>query len=188
MAGHRAIAIATLGAVLGGAAPPPALTFFSDRFYRGQAKVYTLDEGDIRTAFEPRSVRSQGRWLVCSEPRFKGRCVEIDRDFPIDTGMGLNFNIRSLRPMAEGTGAARPPPDVPPGGASLAGVSSRFFPAPAFGTERTLACPSGAPSKSCAKATAEDVCRRAGYREAQHFVLQSVRGLYYLADLLCVRR
>lgn len=169
------------------AGEPAALTLYSDRFFRGQALVYTVDEGDIRPAFAPRSLRALGRWLVCSEPRFRGRCIEIDGDYPVDTGLGINFNIRSLKAMTPGTGAGHPPPDVPPGGASLAGMSSRFFPAPAFGRERALACPDGAPSMNCAKATAEDLCRRAGYRQAKHFVLQAQRGLYYLADVLCVR-
>ena len=166
---------------------PEALTLFSDRFFRGETLVYAQDEGDIRPAFAPRSVRSVGRWLVCSEPRFRGRCVEIAKDYPIDTGLGINFNIRSLRALATGTGAGRPPPDVPPDGASMTGMSSRFFPAPAFGRERALACPDGAPEMRCARETAQDLCRRAGYREARHFVLQAERGLYYLADVLCVR-
>ncbi len=182
-------------AIIAAAAPPPetapaaqaALTLFSDRFYRGETLVFRADEGDIRPAFAPRSVRSVGRWLVCSEPRFRGRCIEIAGDYPIDTALGVNFNIRSLRAMVAGTGAGHPPPNVPPDGASLTGLSSRYFPAPAFGRERLLACPDGAPGMGCAKDTAQDLCRRAGYREAKHFVLQAERGLYYLADVLCVR-
>lgn len=188
----RRIGLLMGAAIIMAAAPvppvgPDALTLFSDRFFRGDTLVYKQDEGDIRPAFTPRSLRGVGRWLVCSEPRFRGRCIEIAGDFPVDTGLGMNFNIRSLRAMAAGSGAGHPPPDVPPGGASLSGMSSRFFPAPAFGGERALACPDGAPGMRCARETAEDMCRRAGYREAKHFVLQAERGLYYLADVLCIR-
>jgi hypothetical protein len=141
----------------------------------------------VRPAFAPRSLRTDGRWRVCSEPRFKGRCIEIDGAFPVETGLGIDFNIRSLQAIAAGTGAGHPAPDVAPGGASLAGLASRFFPAPVFGRERVLACPDGAPATGCARETAANLCRRAGYREARHFVLQAERGLYYLADVLCIR-
>ncbi len=171
------------------AATPPAasLTLFAEHFYRGKSTSYSVDEGDIRLGFPPASVKISGRWLVCSEPRFKGRCVELDKDYPVEAALGLNFNIRSLRVLQPGTGAALPPPGTTPGGPSLAGSLSRFFAAPSYGSERTLACPDGAPGMACAKKTAEDLCRRAGYRAAEHFILQSERGLYYLADVLCTK-
>ena len=168
-------------------APTPALTFFADRFYRGAAQSFTQDEGDIRTDFTPRSVRARGRWLVCSDSRFRGRCIELDTDYPVDAALGLSFNIRSLRAIETGRGAAHPAPGLEPGGASLAGLQSRYYAAPVYGTERALACPDGAPSMDCAKATAQDLCRRAGYRQAAHFTLDRQRGLYYLADVLCTK-
>jgi hypothetical protein len=89
--------------------------------------------------------------------------------------------------LQPGGGAALPPPGATPGGPSLSGNLSRFFAAPTYGTERVLACPDGAPGAACAKKTAEDMCRRAGYRAADHFILQRERGLYYLADVLCTK-
>ena len=167
--------------------PGAALTLFAEHFYRGKSVRYTVDEGDIRPGFAPASVKAVGRWLVCSEPRFKGRCVEVDKDFPVEAALGINFNIRSLRALQPGSGAALPPPGAKPGGPSLAGSSSQFFAEPRYGSERALACPDGAPGLACAKRTAEDLCRRAGYRAAAHFTLQRERGLYYLADVLCIK-
>ncbi|WP_188763405.1 hypothetical protein [Sandarakinorhabdus glacialis] len=178
-----------------GAAPPPVgptatpqLSIFGDRFYRGDAKVFTADEGDIRLGYAPRSVKAVGRWLVCSEVRFGGRCMEINRDYPVDAGLGMAFNIRSLRLLADGSGAGRPAPNVAPDGPSMGGMSAKFFPAPHYGAERALACVNGDPDMKCAAETATDLCKRAGYRSAEHFALQAERGLYYLADVLCVRR
>lgn len=168
-------------------ASPPTLTLFAQPFYRGNSVTYTMDEGDVRPGFGPHSVKAVGRWLVCSEPRFKGRCIELAADYPVDAALGLNFNIRSVRGLQAGSGAAMPPPGVAPGGPSLAGTNARFFAAPRFDGERALACPTGAPEVRCAKRTAEDLCRRAGYRNATNFILESERGLYYLADLLCTR-
>lgn len=169
-------------------ATAPQLSIFGDRFYRGDTKVFAADEGDIRLGFAPRSIKAVGRWLVCSEVRFGGRCMEINRDYPVDAGLGMEFNIRSLRLLAEGSGAGRPAPNVAPDGASMTGMAAKFFPAPHYGVERALACVNGDPDMKCAADTATDLCRRAGYRSAEHFGLQAERGLYYLADVLCVRR
>ncbi len=174
--------------LLAAAAPQDAtLMLFAEHFYRGKSVSFAADEGDIRPGFAPASIKASGRWLVCSEPRFKGRCVELDKDYPVEAALGISFNIRSLRALQPGAGAALPPPGTTPGGPSLAGNLSRFFAAPTYGSERTLACPDGAPGMACAKKTAEDLCRRAGYRAAEHFILQSERGLYYLADVLCTK-
>jgi hypothetical protein len=188
----RLLAVLALLAATAATSPPsppaaPSLTFFADRFYRGAQQSFTHDEGDIRTDFTPRSVRARGRWLVCSDSRFRGRCIELDTDYPVDAALGLSFNIRSLRSIEAGRGAAHPAPGLEPGGPSLAGLQSRYFTAPLYGTERALACPDGAPSMDCAKETAQDLCRRAGYRQAAHFTLDRQRGLYYLADVLCTK-
>ncbi len=189
----RLAAGVVLALALGAAADPapqsltPTLTVFAEHFYRGKAIAFGQDEGDIRLEFPPGSVKAQGRWLVCSEPRFKGRCIELENDYPVEASLGLNFRVRSLRGVQLGAGAGRPAPGMVPGGPSLAGSSARFFASPNYGSERALACPDGAASMSCAKRTAEDLCRRAGYRAAEHFTLQSERGLYYLADVLCTK-
>lgn len=176
------IVAATAGAPGGG-----SLTLYGEPFYRGKTASYSEDQGDIRPDFRLGSVKAKGRWLVCSEPRFKGRCIELENDYPVDAALGMSFNIRSLRALNAGGGAALPPPGMAPGGPSLNGINARFYAAPTYGSERALACPNGAPDAKCAKRTAEDLCRRASYRAAEHFTLQSERGLYYLADVLCTK-
>ena len=185
----RALSALLLLALLGAAVPGDrgTLTFFAERFYRGANKAFVDDQGDIRLGFAPRSIRAEGRWLVCSDTGFRGRCVELDSDYPVDAGIGISFNIRSLKGLAAGSGAGHPAPGVMPGGPSLIGAAAQFFAKPTYGKERALACPGGGGSMDCARETAADLCRRAGYREVRHFSLQTERGLNYLADVLCVK-
>jgi hypothetical protein len=76
---------------------------------------------------------------------------------------------------------------VVPGGPSLTGMASRYWPAPTYGGARVRACPDGKASLDCAHDTAEALCRRAGYRSVRYWQLQTVAGQTYLSDVLCVR-
>ena len=193
---------ALLPAEAAAAAAPGAsgsLTLFSERFYHGRSVTLRQDDADARADFAPRSFRVEGRWQVCSEPGYRGRCVDLERDYPLDAELGLNFAIRSLRSTALGNTAAAaaqddgyPSANVLPGGASLTGLASRYFPAPTYGRDRALACPAGklrknTAGKNCARHSAEDLCRRIGYRHAASYLLQTERGRIYLADVLCTR-
>ena len=184
------------GALLSGslvliAAASPRLALYGDRFYRGTPQVFTSDAPRLAAAISPQSLQVAGRWEVCTEADFGGRCIEIDRDYAVEAGLGDGFAIRSLRQLAPGAGAAKPAAAVVPGGASLAGVASRYWPAPTYGSERVLACPGGKPGDkanlNCAHDTAEALCRRAGYHIVRYWQLQTVAGQAYLADVLCVR-
>ena len=169
------------------AAPAPQLNLFADRFYRGETQVFTADQPHLATPLKPQSLRIIGRWEICNDDDFKGRCIEIDRDYPVEAGLGEGFAVRSVRLLAPGQGAGKPTAGVQPGGSSIAGVASRYWPAPTYGSERILACPDGKASFNCAHDTAEDMCRRAGYRVVRYWQLQTVEGRAYLADILCTR-
>ena len=180
--------IAGLALLLAAATPlPPALTVHSERFFHGEAQALAAASDDLHMRFPVRSLRTSGGWQVCSEPRLKGDCVELEGDYPVEAGLGMRFSIRSLRPIPPGSGAGASAPTMAPGGASLAGLTSRYWPAPTYGSERVLACPTGEPSRNCAHDTAEDLCRRAGYRQAEHFQLEDVGGRLMLSDVLCVK-
>jgi hypothetical protein len=141
----------------------------------------------LATPIIPESLRISGRWEVCNDEDFKGRCIEIDRDYAVDASLGGGFTVRSLRQLLPGGGAGKPTAGVIPGGPNLSGVGSRYWAAPTYGTERVLACPSGKPSLNCAHDTAEDLCRRAGYRVVRYWQLQTIENRVYLADILCTR-
>lgn len=168
-------------------AAAPQLTLFGERFYRGTAQAFTSETPQLSRAATPQSLKLNGRWEVCSEAGFKGRCIEIDRDYPVAAGLGGGFTVQSLRPLAAGGGAGTPVAGMIPGGTSIIGVASRYWPAPSYGSERVLACPSGKSNLNCAHDTAEDLCRRAGYRTIRYWQLQTVGTRVYLADILCTR-
>lgn len=187
-----ASAILLLGVVLGGAANPAApapaqLTLFADRFYRGAAQRFSSDVVRLAVPVVPRSLRIDGRWQLCSEANFEGRCVEIDRDYAVEAALGMGFAVQSLRRLKPGAGAGTPAAGVAPGGASSTGIASRYWPAPTYGGERVLACPGGKPSLNCAHDSAEAMCRRAGYRVVRYWQIEAVAGRVYLADILCTR-
>lgn len=180
--------IAGLALLAIAAAPaPPQLTLFDDRFYRGDAQRFTTDTAQLPRPITPQSLKLTGRWEICSDSDFKGRCMEIDRDYPVAAGLGAGFTVQSLRQLAVGQGASKPAASVIPGGTSIIGIASRYWPAPTYGTERIIACPSGKSNLNCAHDTAEEMCRRAGYRTVRYWQLQKVDTRVYLADILCTR-
>ena len=170
-----------------GAVAAPQLTLFSERFYRGDGQSFTAAQPRLPRAVAPQSLTITGRWELCSEAAFKGRCIEIDRDYPVSAGLDSGFKVNSLRPLAPGEGAGKPAAGVTPGGTSIIGVASAYWPAPTYGSERVLACPSGKANLNCAHDTAEALCRRAGYRALRYWQLQTVGTRVYLADILCTR-
>ena len=165
----------------------PALAFHPERFYRGTPETVTSDRPDMTLPFPPASLRVSGRWQACSEPHYRGRCIDLVRDHPVEAGLGQGFAVRSVRLLPEGSGAGDPAPGVLPGGPSLAGMRTRYFPRPLYGTERVLACPAKTDDggMGCARETAEDLCRRAGYRKLEHLALEDVGGRMFLSDVLC---
>jgi uncharacterized protein YcfJ len=49
------------------------------------------------------AVVERGRWEVCEQPRFQGRCAVLRRgSYPDLRGTGLQWNIASIRPAREG--------------------------------------------------------------------------------------
>jgi uncharacterized protein YcfJ len=49
------------------------------------------------------AVVERGRWEVCEQPRFQGRCAVLRRgNYPDLRGTGLQWNIASIRPAREG--------------------------------------------------------------------------------------
>ena len=165
----------------------PHLLLFAERFYRGAVQRFAADTPQLPHVITPQSVRISGRWEVCSESQYRGRCLEIDRDYPVTGGIDAGFKVQSLRRLAAGAGAGKPVAGMVPGGTSIVGVASRYWPAPTYGNERVLACPGGKSSLNCAHDTAEDLCRRAGYRTVRYWQLQTVGVRTYLADILCTR-
>jgi uncharacterized protein YcfJ len=80
------------------------VTFYEGEGFRGHAFTTGKSVGDFaRTGFNDRAssvVVDQGRWEVCENARFGGRCVVLKRgSYESLGGMGLDNRISSVRPV-----------------------------------------------------------------------------------------
>ena len=111
-AGLAAAAAATLAAA--------QVTFYEGEGFRG--RVFTADR-EVRDferwGFNDRAssaIVDRGRWEVCEDARFSGRCVVLRRgNYPTLASLGMNNRISSVRPIRrEGryeSEIAPPPPE-----------------------------------------------------------------------------
>ncbi len=167
--------------------PKPSLSLYPERFYRGPPMLLTSPIDRIAMEEVPRSIKTVGRWQICSQPQLRGDCIEVEGNYPVEAGLGVKFAVLSARPVGVGIGAGVTAPGTMPGGVTLGGIASRYWPAPTYGEERVVACPDTKASNNCAHDSAEDLCRRAGYRRAEHWQLENIGGRLMLADVLCVK-
>lgn len=94
-----AIAVCTL--VLGSQAMAQIVLYEGERF-RGRSVVIDRDMRNLdRRGLGDKAssiVVERGRWEVCEEPRFQGRCAVLRRgNYPTLQGTGLEANISSIR-------------------------------------------------------------------------------------------
>src|SRR5438105_8815536 len=94
------------------------ITFYEGEGFRGRTfttdrQVWNLE----RYGFNDRAssvVVEHGRWEVCEDSRFEGRCVVLRRgNYDSLRGMGMNNRISSVRPVNESAryeNEAPPPP------------------------------------------------------------------------------
>src|SRR3978361_1135145 len=100
---HTRIALAASLLVLAGHASAQ-ITFYEGEGYRGRA--FTTDKGVenfARIGFNDRAssvVVDRGRWEVCEDARYRGRCVVLRRgSYDSLRGLGLENRISSVRPI-----------------------------------------------------------------------------------------
>lgn len=116
--GIRALVASAALVVAGHAAAQ--ITFFENDNFRGRS--VTLDDrlwNFNRIEFNDRAssvVIDRGRWEVCDDARFQGRCVILRRgSYPSLSQIGLNDRISSARPLEPGRRYGEeggPPPGV----------------------------------------------------------------------------
>jgi hypothetical protein len=159
-------------------------TLYRDPGFRGPAVAVERADPNMQLGFEIFSVRIAGvPWELCPEPNYRGRCLTVGQSTSdLRRTFGWQGPLRSLRPAGSGGGSGGPV-----GGQSLRGMVSEFYPAPRQGGQRVLACPRGSATATCAAATADRMCRDAGWNGASHQTMQTANGRTYLADVLCVR-
>lgn len=152
---------------------------FRDANFSGPSLHLTRDQPDLRLAWQVRSIRvMRGEWQLCTGRNHSGLCTTARADM---SNIPVQFRfVRSVRVMGWS------PPGGGGGGRSLRGMAAEFFPEPMrYG--RRIECPGGQSTAACAKRTADDFCRAAGWNGSRNQMLQTVGRRNYIADVLCVR-
>ena len=83
------------------------ITFYEDEGFRGRAFTTAKQVGNFeRFGFNDRAssvVVDRGRWEVCEDARFEGRCVVLRRgSYDSLRALGMNDRISSVRPVKPG--------------------------------------------------------------------------------------
>lgn len=106
---------------------------------------------------QARSARFEGRWQVCENADFGGRCVELSGDMPELNSVGLAERVSSLRPMGRNGGWSGV--GGRPGGRGVEGARTVFYAYPTIGGSDIAA----------GSTSANEFCRRNGHGAAVHY-------------------
>jgi uncharacterized protein YcfJ len=96
------------------------VTFYEQEGFRG--RTFTTDrpvQNFDRTGFNDRAssmIIDRGRWEICEDARFSGRCVVLRRgQYPSLAAMGMGNRVSSVRPAGRNDqySEAPPPPPAP---------------------------------------------------------------------------
>lgn len=81
------------------APPPPQLTMYNQRDFRGVSLILTEANSNIQ--FAARAIRVQGGpWQICARPFFGGRCDIVRSDNPqLNLARAFSGMVRSARPV-----------------------------------------------------------------------------------------
>jgi hypothetical protein len=90
-----------------GASATAQIVLYEGEGYRGRSVVIDRDMRNLdRRGLGDKAssiVVERGRWEVCEQPRFEGRCAVLRRgNYPTLRGTGLEANISSIRKASEG--------------------------------------------------------------------------------------
>lgn len=161
--------------------PAPEAIIYRDAGYQGPAVNVSEPQPNLGLAWRVNSIRVRaGRWELCERINYRGNCQIIESDRPILGRPLRGLMVQSMRPLGW-----NPPGGEPGRNPSLRGMAAEFYPAPARGGYRVLACPNGNPSSNCAARTANDFCVAMGWRRSVRQMMETVRREVYLADVLC---
>ena len=171
-----ALAAATMATAAGAqpyAGRGGSATLYEFPDFEGRQFTVTSETTNLPRQFndQARSARFNGRWTVCENADFGGRCVELSGAVPELNSVGLAERISSLRPAGRDGGWDRPDDDWDgpgdgwsgggrrPGGRGVEGARNVFYPYP---TIRGADIAAGSTS-------ANEFCRRMGNGGAAHY-------------------
>lgn len=164
---------------------PPEAIIYRNAGYQGPAVNVSQPQPNLGLSWRVNAIRVRaGRWQLCERINYRGSCRTIDYDRPVLGSLSRGITVQSMRPIGgTGGGAWGNEPGRNP---SLRGMASEFYPAPARGGYRVLACPSsGSATANCAERNANQFCAAMGWRRSARQTMETVRQRVYLADVLC---
>jgi len=163
---------------------PAEAIIYRDAGYQGPAVNISRPEANLGLAWRVGSIRVRsGQWQLCERTNYRGNCRTVDADRPVLGRPLRGIVVQSMRPLGgSGGGSGSYEPGRNP---SLRGMAAEFYPAPARGGYRVLACPSGSATAACAERNAAQFCSAMGWRRSVRQGMETVRGRVYLADVLC---
>lgn len=132
----------------GGGRQPAAILYDQPNFQGQQTTIYGLAT-NLPSNFNDKAMsgKFQGRWRICEDSDYRGRCQDVSGDVPNMNLLGFGQRITSLQAYVaggnSGGGGFRPPPGGGwrPGGGNWSGpnqyrptegVRSVFFPYPTY--------------------------------------------------------
>lgn len=193
-----AIAIAVTSGAAGQderAVRPIEVTVYRDMAYNGPAASIDEAESDLNLAWPVNSIRVRGgRWEMCEQTRFRGRCQTVDRDTAMLGSILRGITIRSIRPVYDGaggggwgSGGGNWTPDPVANNQTLQGQFAQFHTQPQINGRRIRACATGVATANCTSRTADQFCRANGWNGSARAHMETIGREAYLADVLCVR-
>ena len=186
-AGIAALALAATGltatAVSGQGASQgrdSGVTIYRDSFYRGPAVFVGEAKSNLGLAWPVNSIRVySGSWELCSRANYQGECRTLTRDTTILGSTNRGMTVQSIRPAGGGLIGVEADNKI------LRGRFAEFHTQPESRGYRIPACPSGRPTSSCTKRTADAYCRTVGWARSASSESEMIGRRGYLADVLC---
>ncbi|HMO42930.1 MAG TPA: beta/gamma crystallin-related protein, partial [Phenylobacterium sp.] len=114
LAAAAAILAVTAGAALaqnyGGGRQPSAVLYDQPNFQGRQTTIYGFAT-NLPRDFNDKAMsgRFQGRWRICEDSDYRGRCQDVNGDVPNMNTLGMGERITSLQAYAGGGGFGPPP-------------------------------------------------------------------------------
>lgn len=155
-------------------------TIYHNRGYNGSAVYIGGARSNLNLPWRVRSIRvHSGSWEFCERPNYGGTCRTFSADTPVVGNVFRGMTVQSVRPAGGGFIGVEADNEV------LRGRYSEFHTQPEARGYRIPACPSGQPTSTCTRQTADAYCRSRGWDVSTSSESETVNRRGFLADVLC---
>lgn len=164
--------------------PAAEATIYRDANFRGPAVFIGQANANLGLAWPVNSIRvAGGSWELCERINWGGTCRVVDRDQKLLGSLQRGMTVQSVRLVSGSSGGGFI--GVEARNQVTRGASTEYHTQPESRGYRIPACPTGQPTNSCVKRTADNYCRTRGWRSSAHRMNQAIGQRAFLADVLC---